>query len=687
MSEAFDPYLNWLGIRDPKRPPNHYRLLGIDLFESDPEIISVAADRQMAHVRTFQTGKHSALSQRLLNEIAAAKLCLLNPAKKAEYDVMLRAEEAARASLAVPPVAGVPPPVRSAPAGHMPPELPAPFAPPEHAPPLPVGGAPPQSVAASGGAAVWPPPGQRSGGLPTSVAALAPGASRGAGGGYVSPTVAAPVAPPLPGSQIPDSAKAPHTWAGSGWVAQRQGELVVVVFLGALILGLAAGLVWLRTYNSGVGVAGPAAQDSSDQQDRQQTDNRQPDDARLEKPADQPGDATELPNSDPSKQPPSSPPAPTEPQPPTPPNSKPGPMGPSEPFQQPEPQPPSTEPEPPSPPDEAAEPEQPPTAVQQPPGAEPSSQPEGEAGTPADSKQGTARLPVPSAEEQAKSQKEIRELLRKDYTLAAADIKEKKKLAEKLWRLARETTNDPVARFVLYCEARDEAAEAGDGRLFLEVIDTLGRQYELDELKMAAAALQRAIRNLRDLAAQKAIVEVGIRLARRANSQENYEAARALAETARDLARKSRDLALVRQAAATFYEVEAYARLFADFSKAETILSEHPEDPQANYLAGRYYCFVRNQWQRGLPMLAKGSNEQLQQLAIAELASTADAMQKVELADRWRAAGDSAEELFQRFYYERAMYWYRNALSGLSGIDRTRVEKQLEELKKQLAPK
>jgi hypothetical protein len=682
MSEAFDPYLNWLGIRDPKRPPNHYRLLGIDLFESDPEIISVAADRQMAHVRTFQTGKHSALSQRLLNEIAAAKLCLLNPAKKAEYDAMLRAEEAARACPAAPPVAASPPPVCSAPPVAVPPELSAPFAPPEGGPPPPVGGLPPQSVAASGGAAVWPPRGQRSGGLGTSIAARSIGPSLGSAGGFPSPTNASPVAPPLPSYDTSRSAEAPRSWADSGWTAQRQGELLVVVFLGTLILGLAAGLVWLRTHNSGLWIAGPAAEDSPDQQDGQQTDHPQPDDAGPPKPADKPGQGTEGPNSEPSQEPPS-----TEPQQPTPPTSGPEPMGPSGPNEQPEPQPPSTEPKQPSPPDEAANPEPPPTAVQQPPGAEPPWQPEGKPGTPADSKQGTDRLPVPSAEQQARSQKEIRELLRKDYTLATGDIKEKRKLANKLWTLARETTNDPVARFVLYCEARDEAAEAGDGRLFLEVIDTLGRQYELDELKMAAAALQRAIRNLRDLAAQKAIVEVGIRLARRANSQENYEAARALAETARDLARKSRDLALVRQAAATLYEVEAYARLFADFSKAETILSEHPEDPQANYLAGRYHCFVRNQWQRGLPMLAKGSNEQLRQLAIAELAGAADAMQKVELADRWRAAGESAEEMFQRFYYERAMYWYRDALSGLSGIDRTRVEKQLEELKKQFSPK
>ena len=92
MSGSFDAYHKWLGISPKDQPPHHYRLLAIDLFESDPEVISSAADQRMGHVRAFQTGKHSALSQQLLNEIAAARVCLLSPEKKAEYDRQLRGQ-------------------------------------------------------------------------------------------------------------------------------------------------------------------------------------------------------------------------------------------------------------------------------------------------------------------------------------------------------------------------------------------------------------------------------------------------------------------------------------------------------------------------------------------------------------------------------------------------------------------
>lgn len=59
-------------------------------FEDKSEVIEHAADQRMGHLRNFQTGKHSNLSQKLLNEVAAARVCLLDPGKKAAYDRQLR---------------------------------------------------------------------------------------------------------------------------------------------------------------------------------------------------------------------------------------------------------------------------------------------------------------------------------------------------------------------------------------------------------------------------------------------------------------------------------------------------------------------------------------------------------------------------------------------------------------------
>ncbi len=90
MSEQFDPYRKWLGIPPEEQPPHHYRLLGLVPFESDTEVIATAADGRMALLKQFQNGPFSAYSQQLLNEVAAARLCLLNPEKRAAYDAELR---------------------------------------------------------------------------------------------------------------------------------------------------------------------------------------------------------------------------------------------------------------------------------------------------------------------------------------------------------------------------------------------------------------------------------------------------------------------------------------------------------------------------------------------------------------------------------------------------------------------
>ena len=116
MPETFDPYYKWLGIPPADQPPNHYRLLGIPLFESDRDVIANAADQRMGHIRAFQTGEHSALSQEILDEISAARVCLLNAEKKTQYDAALQRGEAAKklpkaTALETPPLQ--PPPVET----------------------------------------------------------------------------------------------------------------------------------------------------------------------------------------------------------------------------------------------------------------------------------------------------------------------------------------------------------------------------------------------------------------------------------------------------------------------------------------------------------------------------------------------------------------------------------------------
>ncbi|MBL7041680.1 MAG: hypothetical protein ISR77_23805 [Pirellulaceae bacterium] len=90
MPQEFDPYHKWLGIAPKDQPPHHYRLLGIDAFEEDRDVIDSAANRVMSYLKELATGDDAAHSQKLLNEVAQARLCLLNREKKAAYDKELK---------------------------------------------------------------------------------------------------------------------------------------------------------------------------------------------------------------------------------------------------------------------------------------------------------------------------------------------------------------------------------------------------------------------------------------------------------------------------------------------------------------------------------------------------------------------------------------------------------------------
>ena len=86
MANQFNPYHKWLGIPPREQPADHYRLLGVARFEDDADVISLAADQRMQFLRSFQNGERAKLSQQLLNEVAAARVCLLDSDKKIAYD-------------------------------------------------------------------------------------------------------------------------------------------------------------------------------------------------------------------------------------------------------------------------------------------------------------------------------------------------------------------------------------------------------------------------------------------------------------------------------------------------------------------------------------------------------------------------------------------------------------------------
>ena len=81
-----NPYHQWLGVPARVTSPDHYELLGLRRGESSAELIGSAADERSRRVEAHLAGELGLTARRILDQIAAARRCLLDPRAKADYD-------------------------------------------------------------------------------------------------------------------------------------------------------------------------------------------------------------------------------------------------------------------------------------------------------------------------------------------------------------------------------------------------------------------------------------------------------------------------------------------------------------------------------------------------------------------------------------------------------------------------
>jgi len=117
--------------------------------------------------------------------------------------------------------------------------------------------------------------------------------------------------------------------------------------------------------------------------------------------------------------------------------------------------------------------------------------------------------------------------------------------------------------------------------------------------------------------------------------------------------------------------------------EAEAVLQRDPSDGDANLLLGRWHCFENNDWERGLPFLAKGSDEKLRLISQLELRhSSSTPEEQLKLGDAWwRTAQDRPKDDKEALML-RAGHWYECCSDLDAGIAKTRVTKRLKEISK-----
>src|SRR5262249_31418159 len=156
-------------------------------------------------------------------------------------------------------------------------------------------------------------------------------------------------------------------------------------------------------------------------------------------------------------------------------------------------------------------------------------------------------------------------------------------------------------------EARDLASKAGDYQAAFRVIDQMAKEYAVDALELKTAALT-AASQATNAAASKDLAEIALALAEGAVAEDNYEAALRLLPVAEAAARKAQLPALITQIQTRGQEIRNLPKQYEAVQDAVATLKEKPDDPDANLAVGKFLCFEKRQWDRGLPLLLRGSD-------------------------------------------------------------------------------
>jgi hypothetical protein len=263
---------------------------------------------------------------------------------------------------------------------------------------------------------------------------------------------------------------------------------------------------------------------------------------------------------------------------------------------------------------------------------------------------------------------------------SAAALADNATLAKELLTLA--AVHQPAARFAHLRMARTLAIEASDAATAFEACNELASAFEVDEVRMKATALSKCPNAAQGPPeARDAYAEQCLQVAFEAIAREDYRYVAALVRLLRMVPDGSR---------------MPYYRMRTDFLEREAASSkaayeglgplaerrrQQPDDAEANRAVGAFLCLAKNDWQRGLPMLERGDDAELAELAKREHSRPSSSVDQIGLGDAWwdhAMSADPDEPPYAIGMRQRARYWYLKALSQLSAAERVELARRLQ---------
>jgi hypothetical protein len=286
---------------------------------------------------------------------------------------------------------------------------------------------------------------------------------------------------------------------------------------------------------------------------------------------------------------------------------------------------------------------------------------------------GQERIPWPDEASLKENQKAVRDLFKEDYARKAPA--DQKALAQKLYAKAQESKDDPKSQSAFLVEARDVAIGCADVETAVRAVEDIARTFAVEGPGLKLAALNRIASSTKDPEAARTCARALLSLVQEAIRADGFEIATGAAAKAEALAKLSQEPAILKRATELKAEVES---LKTESARVKPLI-EKPGAGDAEAI-GRYQCFVRGDWDAGLPNLLAGSKPPLRTVAEKDVLKPVDADKQLEVAEGWIEIGQKEKSAWRRTrILARARYWLEQAQTSATGIAKMKIEKRLAE--------
>ena len=285
----------------------------------------------------------------------------------------------------------------------------------------------------------------------------------------------------------------------------------------------------------------------------------------------------------------------------------------------------------------------------------------------------------PQAADAQQIEQQLDDVFKLAQVRQSKQLDEKRALADKLYETAESAANDDAEKYVLLEQSFRLAADTGELNSARRAIDALDRNYQIDRTALLHDAVEICLALPMTTAARRELVAQGMQLVEAALTDEQFIGAGKISALLIKAAPKTgdRDLskAVQEQRTRGAQQYQAYKAVQPALEK----LASEPVDPESNTAAGWYYCVQRDDWQRGVPMLALGDDQNLAAIAKLEIANPTDAAEQMKLAEQWWDYADKTTESRQIALRKHAADWYSQAIPRTTGLNATKAKQRIAE--------